>query len=475
MRAAVLSRTHGSTMRRLPSGRSVGSTPRSVRKKVVTTTFQWDNNGNLIQKTTGGTSTTYVYDYANRLIALGAGGATSTYGYDAFGARVYQIASSTATSTYPFKFFSIASTTRSGTNYATTTEYIFNGDTLLATVDQGFKNGAATGSAATRYVHPDHLGSTNVITNASGTVVSTKDYYPFGSVRVNSGTASLARGFIGEFSDASNLSYLNSRYMEPARGQFLSQDPAFWSEKQNLKNPQSFNTYSYAENNPIAFKDAAGKATYYFDSGRVIHGNDTWNSGSYYQRNDMAMLRSNAERMRDAQPASFRDYGLSEFVRLVQPRGEWDFLSRANEKAKGRGYFFFGDTLYSAEDYGNIHYGYVGTAGGFGPSGLKAGGGLAQIYKKDSMLGWYNSYLDDPRDQENIMRGIAAYNSSLYSQFYTTPSGAVVSAGGVFVQQSPSQGSGSGGSSSSDGGSSQGTSNNGGWGSAHTACGALCM
>jgi hypothetical protein len=78
--------------------------------------------------------------------ASGADVVTTTYGYDAFGARVYQIASTTATTTYPFKFFSIASTTRSGTNYSTTTEYVFNGDTLLATVDQAFKNGSATGT-----------------------------------------------------------------------------------------------------------------------------------------------------------------------------------------------------------------------------------------------------------------------------------------------------------------------------------------
>jgi uncharacterized protein RhaS with RHS repeats len=46
-----------------------------IANGVSTTTFQYDNNGNLTQKTTDGTSTTYVYDYANRLIALGVGGA----------------------------------------------------------------------------------------------------------------------------------------------------------------------------------------------------------------------------------------------------------------------------------------------------------------------------------------------------------------------------------------------------------------
>jgi uncharacterized protein RhaS with RHS repeats len=66
-----------------------GERPR-VRKKVVTTTFTYDNNGNVTQKTVDGTTTTYVYDYTNRLPALGVGGATTTYAYDAFGQRVLQ-------------------------------------------------------------------------------------------------------------------------------------------------------------------------------------------------------------------------------------------------------------------------------------------------------------------------------------------------------------------------------------------------
>jgi hypothetical protein len=38
---------------------------RLVRKKVATTTFQYDDGGNVVQKTTDGTTTTYVYDYAD--------------------------------------------------------------------------------------------------------------------------------------------------------------------------------------------------------------------------------------------------------------------------------------------------------------------------------------------------------------------------------------------------------------------------
>jgi uncharacterized protein RhaS with RHS repeats len=103
------------------------------------------------------------------------------------------------------------------------TEYVFNGDSLLATVDQGFKNGSATGTAQTRYIHPDHLGSTNIVIDASGTVVQTLDCYPYGATRISQSTggADSARKYIGQFADASGLNYLQARYQDPQRGQFI--------------------------------------------------------------------------------------------------------------------------------------------------------------------------------------------------------------------------------------------------------------
>ena len=205
-----------------------------------------------------------MWDYANRLIALGSGGATTTYGYDAFGSRVFQT-TATSTTIYPFKWYSVASSTGSGATYATTTEYVFNGDTLVSTIDQQFASGVATGTAQTRYIHPDHLGSTNVVTNASGTVVQTLDYYPYGSPRINSGSDVSQRKYIGQFTDASQLDYLNARYYDGLRGQFLSEDPIFWEIGQTkdgkavLSNPQAQNSYNYADGNPVIKKDPTGK------------------------------------------------------------------------------------------------------------------------------------------------------------------------------------------------------------------------
>jgi RHS repeat-associated protein len=224
---------------------------------VSTTTYAYDNNGNLTSAGTGTATTTYTYDYANRLTALFSLGATTTYGYDAFGARVYQIVATTSTSTYPFKFFSAASTTKSSTNYATSTEYVFNGDTLLSTLDQKIVNGAASGTAAVRYVHPDHLGSTNVVTDQNQNLVQTLDYYPYGATRIsNSTSTNVKRKYIGQFADDTNLIYLNARFYDPGRSQFITSEVAPLSWTPDLL---SFRSSQWQGSNPLMRRSFAGR------------------------------------------------------------------------------------------------------------------------------------------------------------------------------------------------------------------------
>jgi RHS repeat-associated protein len=244
-----------------------------IANGLSTTTFTYDNDGNVTQKTVDGTTTTYVYDYANRLTALGVGGATTTYAYDWAGNRVSQTGTTT-TYFYPFKWYSVASSTAGGAKYATTTDYVFNGDSLVATVDQQTASGVATGTAKTRYVHPDHLGSTNVATDENGNVVQTLDFYPYGGTRISSGTSTNERRkYIGQFVDDSTLSYLNARYYDNSHGQFLSEEPIFLaigdtntvgqlaqSDQQTyLRDPQRLNSYSYAKNNLVTLRDTTGK------------------------------------------------------------------------------------------------------------------------------------------------------------------------------------------------------------------------
>jgi RHS repeat-associated protein len=104
---------------------------------------------------------------------------------------------------------------------------------------------------------------TNVVTDENDNVVQTLDYYPYGATRVSSATSTNERRkYIGQFADDSTLSYLNARYFDSSRGQFLSQDPMFLADpkKQSLQDPQSLNAYSYADDNPITGKDPNGLA-----------------------------------------------------------------------------------------------------------------------------------------------------------------------------------------------------------------------
>jgi RHS repeat-associated protein len=178
------------------------------------------------------------------------------------------------TTIYPNKYYSITSTTVGATTYATSTVYVWNGDTLIATIDQPMVNGAATGTAATRYIHPDHLGSTNIVTDESGNIVQDAEMYPYGETRLNQTTypTNENRRFIGQFTDANSLQYLNARYLNSQQGQFYSEDPVFLaagdqtklqnpagqSQQTFLTDPQSMNAYSYGRDNPEVNKDPSG-------------------------------------------------------------------------------------------------------------------------------------------------------------------------------------------------------------------------
>jgi RHS repeat-associated protein len=142
---------------------------------------------------------------------------------------------------------------------------VWNGDTLIATIDQPLFNGAATGTAATRYIHPDHLGSTNIVSDTSGAIAQDVEYYPYGETRLNQSTypTNEKRQWIGQFLDTSNLEYLQARYYSPTQGQFTSEDPAFWNPSQ-LDDPQQLNAYAYGRDNPITRLDASGLDSAYF-------------------------------------------------------------------------------------------------------------------------------------------------------------------------------------------------------------------
>ena len=146
----------------------------------------------------------------------------------------------------------------------TTTGFVFqnaNAGTIYYDDIKVINNGGAL--TTLHYVSPDNLGSTNVVTDSSGALVETLDYYPYGQTRIDTtaGFTGESRKYIGQYLDtATNLSYLNARYYNNVQGQFLSEDPIFLGDpkSQVLTDPQSFNAYSYARDNPITKSDPSG-------------------------------------------------------------------------------------------------------------------------------------------------------------------------------------------------------------------------
>lgn len=120
------------------------------------------------------------------------------------------------------------------------------------------------GAYSTQYWHKDHMGSTVVISDASGVVVERMAYEPFGKRRNTNGTAdalgtltsnSTQRGYTEqEMMDEVGLINMNGRIYDPAISRFLSADPTI--QAPNFL--QSYNRYSYTVNNPLKYFDPTG-------------------------------------------------------------------------------------------------------------------------------------------------------------------------------------------------------------------------
>lgn len=123
--------------------------------------------------------------------------------------------------------------------------YIYQGGTLVAR-----KNPDGT----KYFYHPDHLGSTNLITDENGNVVEEEFFSPFGeSLSVNEDEE--FKLYTGQFKDSiENQYYYGTRYYNPYLARFMQCDKI----KPDAFAPQALNCYAYGLNNPFRYKDDSG-------------------------------------------------------------------------------------------------------------------------------------------------------------------------------------------------------------------------
>jgi len=105
------------------------------------------------------------------------------------------------------------------------------------------------------FFHPDHLGSTSVVTDETAQQVKYIEYKPYGETKVEEGPKTIKRKFTGkELDDSTGLYDYGARMYEAALGRFISADTI----DPNPINPQSLNRYSYCFNNPLKYTDPTG-------------------------------------------------------------------------------------------------------------------------------------------------------------------------------------------------------------------------
>jgi RHS repeat-associated protein len=123
---------------------------------------------------------------------------------------------------------------------------------------------SASAADVVHYYHLDSVGNVMAVTDAAGVVLESHDYLPFGEEWCGTGpcgtvTAGQPKRFTGKERDAeTGLDYFGARYYKANVGRFTTTDPAYILQE-NLFDPQRWNKYSYARNNPLRFNDPDGR------------------------------------------------------------------------------------------------------------------------------------------------------------------------------------------------------------------------
>src|SRR3989339_2236876 len=199
----------------------------------------YDANGNLL---TNGDKR-YVYDGFNRLAEVFINNTIKEkYWYDPDGNRLLKVefhsdGSNTTTFYIDNSFVRIINS--SGTYDEV---YYYDEYDLIAKED----------SEGKKFYHPDHLGSTTLVTDESGNVVEETVYDPFGAVQEGGNER---YDYEGKEVDSTGLQYFGARYYDPNK--------IFkWTQPDDLLpdvyDPQQLNRYSFERNNPYKYEDEDG-------------------------------------------------------------------------------------------------------------------------------------------------------------------------------------------------------------------------
>ncbi|HET7108345.1 MAG TPA: RHS repeat-associated core domain-containing protein [Candidatus Acidoferrum sp.] len=229
----------------------------STNNRITNTGFSYDASGNML----GDGLNTYSWD-AESQIKTAAG---VNYTYDGDGNRLQK-------SNGKIYWYGAGSEVldESDASGNITDEYVFFGGKRVA--HRVVSNGAIY------YYAQDLLGSSRVITTATGSVCYEADFLPFGGEHAITNTCPQNYKFTGKERDSeTGNDDFGARYYSSSLGRWLSPD---WSSVPvpvpyaNLSNPQTLNLYSMVADDPETFADLDGHCC------DGITWNDVWHAGA---------------------------------------------------------------------------------------------------------------------------------------------------------------------------------------------------
>ncbi len=238
-----------------PVGNRVGITVDAGNRLLEdsTYTYQYDNNGNMTQKTnrTTGEITTLTYDTQNRLVQVTNPGTTASYKYDPFSRRIEKNVNGIITK-YLYDGEDIV------------IEYDGNGN-MIAKYTHGLgideslsmeKNGQSY------YYHQDGLGSITALTDGVGDLAHRYEYNAYGKITsVLDPNPKQPFTYTGrEYDEETGLYYYRARYYDADTGRFISEDPL-------RLNGGDVNFFRYVGNNPVNEIDPLGLSSLTYNSG----------------------------------------------------------------------------------------------------------------------------------------------------------------------------------------------------------------
>ncbi len=243
-----------------------GAGPHAVTRAGVAT-YKYDGAGNLYKRYENGSVSGHniTYNSFNKPVSIESDSGTASFDYDADHRRYWQhISKNGKTSGYTFYANGGRVEQRYSSNGEVLKQITYVGDFAQLTeygTTLAFRNNTQT--QTWHYLHRDHLGSVEVITDASGNVAVDEgkeqrfSYDAFGQPRAELGDIS-NRGFTDhEHLEESGLIHMNGRVYDPKIARFLSADILVQAPEFS----QSYNRYSYVFNSPLSHIDPTGYVT----------------------------------------------------------------------------------------------------------------------------------------------------------------------------------------------------------------------